>query len=69
MAESPFDARSDGKPLACFLIVNHVLARPECGQRFDSLIAVLSFNLLGDLLDGREFLFVEAVQTPEAARS
>jgi hypothetical protein len=32
------------------------------------MIAVLSFNLLGDLLDGGELLFVEAVQTPEAAR-
>jgi hypothetical protein len=32
------------------------------------MLAVLSFNLLGDLLDGGELLFVEAVQTPEAAR-
>jgi hypothetical protein len=36
-AELTFDIRSDGKPLACFPIVNHILARPECGQRFDSL--------------------------------
>jgi hypothetical protein len=27
--ESPFDTRSDGKPFAGFLIVDHVLARPE----------------------------------------
>ena len=40
-AESPFDTRSDGKPFAGFLIVNDVLARPECGQRFDSLPCVL----------------------------